>query len=76
MAILALVQKAAIVARGFVLRRSYSVEGWSPVVWEAKGFPDPPPFTSLLLNRPLFEWTKSIHGVTPVHIIILKKSME
>jgi hypothetical protein len=62
-------QKAAIVAMGFVLLRSYAVDGWSTVVWEAKGFPDLQPITSILLYRPLFSGTKSIHGVTPKAII-------
>jgi hypothetical protein len=34
-----LVQKAAIVAMGFVLLRSSAVDGWSRVVWEAKDCP-------------------------------------
>jgi hypothetical protein len=49
-----LVQKAAIVAMGFVLLGSSGVDGWSRVVWEALGFPDPPPLPSILLHRPRF----------------------
>jgi hypothetical protein len=54
MAIFQLVQKAAIVASGFVLRRSSAVEGFCTVVWEAKGLPDHQPLPSLLLHRPRF----------------------